>query len=151
MQDLKIKKCQVSSWAVMCQALMWGKYVAHSRCNAMTPIFFARLKVIFDPLYGYWWKFGIFQNLCFKIWLYNMMEVFLLNFLYFRLQVFIGKCHRVQSNLNVWVQISIVDFLLMVTVRGVKSISHREGGIFPPPVKETQYFKHFVPIFSLRW
>ena len=51
-----------------------------------------------------------------------------------------GKCHRVQSNLNVWVQISIVDFLLTVIVRGVKSISHREGGIFPPPVKETQFF-----------
>ena len=47
-------------------------------------------------------------------------------------------------------QISIVDFLLTVIVRGVKSISHREGGIFPPPVKETQFFKHVVPIFSLR-
>ena len=142
MQDMK--KCQVSFWAVMCPALMWGKYVAHSRCNAMTPIFFVRLKVIFDPLYGYWWKFGIFQNSCFKIWLYNLIEVFLLNFLYFRLQVFIRKCHRVQSNPNLWVQISIVDFLLMVTVRGVIIYKPQGGGgIFPSPVKETQFVNMF--------
>ena len=128
MQDMK--KCQVSFWAVMCPALMWGKYVAHSRCNAMTPIFFVRLKVIFDPLYGYWWKCGIIPNPCFKIWLYNLIEVFLLKFLYFRLQVFIGKCHRVQSNLNVWVQISIVDFLLMVTVRGVIIHKPQGGGAY---------------------